>query len=130
MVGLASAGTAWPYLIAAENGARPAIEKLDPNARVAIIMALLGIVVLGVALVTFILLVGSWTRRQGGPGRPAGKRGLPTSSYIHSSTRSIEEDDIALPPTSDDEARDADDPAGRDTTGGDSFGWKETVTDD
>ena len=50
-------------LLAAEQAAEPLLERLDPERRVAVVMALLGIAILGIFLVTVILLGGSWVRR-------------------------------------------------------------------
>ena len=122
--------TTFVGLLAAENGARPAIQQLDPDARVAVVMALLGIIVLGLALLTFVLLVGSWVRRQGRP-RRAGGQGTLASSYIPAVADAEEENEAA---SDDEEAIDEPPPeiddSGRDTAGGDSFGWKETVAGD
>jgi hypothetical protein len=50
-------------LLAAEQAAEPLLERLDPERRVAVVMALLGIAVVGIFLVTMVLLGGSWVRR-------------------------------------------------------------------
>jgi hypothetical protein len=49
--------------LAETQAAEPLIERLDPPRRAAVVMALLGITILGLFLVTLILLGGSWTRR-------------------------------------------------------------------
>ncbi|HMP05304.1 MAG TPA: hypothetical protein PJ982_03050 [Lacipirellulaceae bacterium] len=56
-------------LLVTEQAAEPLIERLDPERRVAVVMALLGIAIVGVFLVTMILLGGSWVRRLARYGR-------------------------------------------------------------
>ncbi len=60
-------------LLAAAGDAQP-IEKLPPPTRAAVIMALLGLVILGLFVVVAILLGGHWVRRlgkhRGGPSVP------------------------------------------------------------
>jgi hypothetical protein len=50
-------------VLAAVDTAERLIEQLEPERRVAVVMALLAIVILGIFLVTTILLGGSWARR-------------------------------------------------------------------
>ena len=59
-------------------------EKLPPPTRAAVLMALLGIALLGMLLVVIILLGGHWVRRQGrvrrGPAVPPDRRPLTPAS--------------------------------------------------
>lgn len=43
--------------------AKPALEQLDPPERAAVLMALLGLVLLGITLVVCTMLAGRWIRR-------------------------------------------------------------------
>lgn len=52
-----------PLLLAADDAAEPLIEQLDPPRRVAVLMAILGLVLLGIALVACIMIGGRWVRR-------------------------------------------------------------------
>jgi hypothetical protein len=48
----------------AENEGVPLLERLDPTQRAAVLAALFGLVLFGLALVTFIWLGGRFVRRQ------------------------------------------------------------------
>jgi hypothetical protein len=50
-------------LLAAEEAAEPLIEQLDPPRRAAVLMAILGLVLLGLALVACAMIGGRWVRR-------------------------------------------------------------------
>ena len=58
------------YLLAAES-AGPVLERLDPPRRAAVVMALLGLVLIGLLLVTIAMLGAHWVRRlaRHNPGR-------------------------------------------------------------
>jgi len=77
-----------PSLMAAAADAQP-IEKLPPPTRVAVIMVLLGLVILGLFIVVAILLGGHWVRRLGkhrrGPSVPPDV--APLHSYQSSSAQ-------------------------------------------
>jgi hypothetical protein len=51
------------HLIVAAKDVGPAIEQMKPAQRVAVIMALLGLTLIGLFLVTFIMVGGHWVRR-------------------------------------------------------------------
>ncbi|WP_428308563.1 hypothetical protein [Lacipirellula sp.] len=63
MIGAATNVTACYCLALAEAAAPP--QKLSPPASAAVLMALLGIALLGMLLVVIILLGGNWVRKQG-----------------------------------------------------------------
>lgn len=50
-------------LFAAEQSAEPLIERLDPPHRAAVLMAILALVITGIALVACIMIGGRWVRR-------------------------------------------------------------------
>jgi hypothetical protein len=50
-------------LLAAEPSTEPVLEQLDPPRRAAVVMALLGITLIGLFLVLFIMMGGHWVRR-------------------------------------------------------------------
>jgi len=52
-----------PLLLAAEESAEPLLERLDPPRRAAVMMAILGLVITGVALVACVMIGGRWVRR-------------------------------------------------------------------
>ena len=52
-----------PALLAAEESAEPLIERLDPPRRAAVLMAILGLVLLGLTLVACVMIGGRWVRR-------------------------------------------------------------------
>jgi hypothetical protein len=53
----------WSILIAADAASLPVLERLDPPRRAAVAMALLALVLTGLALVTCVMLGGHWVRR-------------------------------------------------------------------
>ena len=50
-------------LLAVEQAAQPLVQRLEPSQRVAVVMALLGIVIVGLFFVAIVLLGGNWARR-------------------------------------------------------------------
>lgn len=50
-------------VIGLAQAATPLIQKLDPTRRAAVLMALLGIVIVGLFIVALALLGGNWARR-------------------------------------------------------------------
>jgi hypothetical protein len=50
-------------LLAVGPAAEPVLERLDPPRRAAVIMALLGLTLVGLFLITFIMVGGHWVRR-------------------------------------------------------------------
>lgn len=50
-------------LIGAQDVAHPMLERLDPRRRVAVVMALLGLTLIGLFLITFAMVGGHWVRR-------------------------------------------------------------------
>ena len=65
-------------------------DKLSPPASAAVMMALLGIAILGLLIIVVILLGGSWVRKQGnfrrGPSVPPDRSPLPRRSTDGEST--------------------------------------------
>ena len=62
MVNLAQHLTVRPGLFAQQQ-AEPLLEQLDPPRRAMVLMALLGLVLLGITLVACIMIGGRWVRR-------------------------------------------------------------------
>jgi len=64
------------WLLAVDAPSKTVLEQLDPQRRVAVVLALLGLGLLGALLVTLIMLAGRWARhdyrprRGGGPPEP------------------------------------------------------------
>lgn len=52
-----------PLLLAVEESAEPVLERLDPPRRAAVLMAILGLVLTGLALVACVMIGGRWVRR-------------------------------------------------------------------
>lgn len=50
-------------LLAAAQATQPVLERLDPQRRTAVVMAIIGLVVIGLILVTCTMLGGRWVRR-------------------------------------------------------------------
>jgi hypothetical protein len=50
-------------LFAVKEAVDPVFERLDPPRRAAVIMALLGLTLIGLFLITFIMVGGHWVRR-------------------------------------------------------------------
>jgi hypothetical protein len=48
----------------AQQAAQPLLERLDPPRRAAVVMALLGLVLTGLLLVTIVMVGAHWVRRQ------------------------------------------------------------------
>lgn len=83
---MVSLGTSWlglPLLFAqaflAQAPARPLIQRLDPERNVALMMALLGLVLVGIGLVACIMIGGHWVRRLA-RSRPPHKPSPPSNS--------------------------------------------------
>lgn len=51
-----------PILLAQESG-QPLIQQLDPKRNVALMMALLGLVLIGITLVACVMIGGHWVRK-------------------------------------------------------------------
>jgi hypothetical protein len=62
-----------PQIVLLAQQAEPVLERLDPPRRAAIIMALLGLVLTGLLLVTIAMLGGHWVRRLARH-KPGGRR--------------------------------------------------------
>ena len=52
----------WQTTLLAQQATLPAIERLDPPRRAAVLMALLGLVLLGITLVACVMIGGRWVR--------------------------------------------------------------------
>lgn len=50
-------------LVGAQQVAEPVFERLDPPRRAAVVMALLGLALVGLFLITFVMVGGHWVRR-------------------------------------------------------------------
>ena len=50
-------------LLAAQQGGDAVLERLDPPRRAAVVMALLGLTLVGLFLITFVIVGGHWVRR-------------------------------------------------------------------
>ena len=57
------AGALPTLLFAAEKAGEPVLERLDPHRRAAVVMALLGLTLVGLFLIVLAMLGGHWTRR-------------------------------------------------------------------
>src|SRR5689334_3014929 len=68
-------------LMAVAQANDPVFERLDPPRRAAVVMALLGLTLVGMFLITFILVGGHWVRRLARH-RPAGARATRTPMTI------------------------------------------------
>ena len=79
-------------LLAAHDAAEPVLERIDPPRRAAIVMALLGLTLIGLFLIVLAMLGGHWARRlarhRPGQGR---KPGIiePTDAQLRQSLESI-----------------------------------------
>ena len=80
-------------LILAANDVGPPLEQLKPAQRVAVIMALLGLTLIGLFLVAFIMVGGHWVRRLARH-RPR-RRG--TSTVVSDNSASADAPQIVLP---------------------------------
>ena len=56
-------GATTGILLAAQQAGDAVIERLDPPRRAAVVMALLGLTLVGLFLITFIMVGGHWVRR-------------------------------------------------------------------
>jgi hypothetical protein len=56
MVSLPSIASAVPFILAQNEKAEPLLLRLDPQTRAKVVMALLGIVLVGIMLVTLIMI--------------------------------------------------------------------------
>ena len=65
--------------------AEPLIERLDPPRRAAVLMAILGLVILGLTLVACVMIGGRWVRRLARDEH--GRRRSPATSRINASAR-------------------------------------------
>ena len=55
--------TSYGILLLAQQSAEPVLERLDPPRRAAVVMALLGLVLTGLLLVTIVMVGAHWVRR-------------------------------------------------------------------
>ena len=62
-------------LVYAATSVDPVLEQLDPPRRAAVVMALLGLTLVGLFLITSVLVGGHWVRRMARH-RPAGARSV------------------------------------------------------
>jgi hypothetical protein len=67
------------------DAAEPLIERLDPPRRAAVLMAILGLVLVGLLIVTCVMIAGRWTRRI------ARQRHGPTRNTGHVENRRLRE---------------------------------------
>lgn len=79
-------------LLGAANPAIPLIERLDPYRKVAVIMALLALIVIGVFLVAATMLGGNWARRlaRQRPGACSKVLSKDHGVYVHHSRAKLE----------------------------------------
>ena len=56
-------GTGCEALFAAQQAGDAVLERLDPPRRAAVVMALLGLTLVGLFLITFVMVGGHWVRR-------------------------------------------------------------------
>lgn len=56
-------GAGGTILFAAQQAGDAVLERLDPPRRAAVVMALLGLTLIGLFLVTFVMVGGHWVRR-------------------------------------------------------------------
>ena len=70
-------------LVFAAHANDPILERLDPPRRAAVVMALLGLTLIGLFLIVFVMVGGHWVRRlaRHRPGRQA-VRSLPTDAQL------------------------------------------------
>jgi hypothetical protein len=52
-----------PVVIVAQEPAQPLLERLDPPRRAMVMMAIFGLVILGLALIAAVMMGGRWVRR-------------------------------------------------------------------
>jgi hypothetical protein len=81
------------WLILAQDAAKPVLERIDPPRRAAIIMALLGLTLVGLFLIVLAMVGGHWARRlaRQRPGRssPAGSSAFSAEEKLRQSLASI-----------------------------------------
>ena len=51
------------FLLLAQDAAKPVLERIDPPRRAALIMALLGLTLVGLFLIVLAMVGGHWARR-------------------------------------------------------------------
>jgi hypothetical protein len=56
-------GVGWTILLASQQAGDAVLERLDPPRRAAVVMALLGLTLVGLFLITFVMVGGHWVRR-------------------------------------------------------------------
>jgi hypothetical protein len=78
-------------LLAATDPTDPVLERLDPPRRAVIIMALLGLTLIGLFLVVLAMLGGHWARRlaRHRPGQSKVRSSEPTDAQLRASLESI-----------------------------------------
>jgi hypothetical protein len=67
----------WIVPVVAQHADEPLLKQLDPPRRAAVLMALLGLVLIGVTLVACVMIGGRWARRMARH-RPGRNRTHPT----------------------------------------------------
>jgi amino acid transporter len=86
------ANTTLSWLILAQEEVKPVLERIDPPRRAAIIMALLGLTLVGLFLIVLAMVGGHWARRlaRQRPGASAKRSGSSsTDSVLRQSLSSI-----------------------------------------
>src|SRR5690349_8730628 len=81
-----------PWLLLAATAAEPVLERIDPPRRAAIIMALLGLTLVGLFLIVLAMIGGHWARRlaRHRPGQGSGRNPRePSDAQLRQSLESI-----------------------------------------
>lgn len=78
-------------LFAAQQAADAVLERLDPPRRAAVVMALLGLTLVGLFLITFVMVGGHWVRRlaRHRPGQRGFAKNLATESGLREALQQI-----------------------------------------
>jgi hypothetical protein len=89
--GAQTLGTVGAMLFAAEHSAEPVLEQLDGPRRAAVIMALLGLTLVGLFLITFVMVGGHWVRKlaRHRPGRRRFSTGEMAENRLHEALQNI-----------------------------------------
>jgi len=84
-------GIAGAMLFAAQQAGDAVLERLDPPRRAAVVMALLGLTLVGLFLITFVMVGGHWVRRlaRHRPGQRRVVKKAPTEGRLREALQQI-----------------------------------------
>jgi hypothetical protein len=84
VIGSQIVGVGCAILLASQQAGDAVLERLDPPRRAAVVMALLGLTLVGLFLITFVMVGGHWVRRlaRHRPGKRQFTKSVPSEARL------------------------------------------------